>query len=277
MQECQLLIPEIVSLLPALKTLLKHLETFRRTGAVLINWLDHGADILLKMDAPVTGPDRTKLIAFARDHKILRISAGDELIAMLAPPTLTLSGATVEPPPGAFLQASRTGEAAIIAAVLAGLPKLTAKSKIIELYAGIGTISFALAASTRVEAYEGGAAAVAAHEKAIRAGNLAGRMSITTRDLTRQPVLAAQFQGAAAVVLDPPFAGATVQIKFLAQSDIRRIIYVSCNPDALAQDAATLRRAGYSVIAATPIDQFPYSDNIESVVVFDRGRISTVR
>jgi 23S rRNA (uracil1939-C5)-methyltransferase len=277
MQECQLLIPEIVSLLPALKTLLKHLETFRRTGAVLINWLDHGADILLKMDAPVTGPDRTKLIAFAREHKILRISAGDELIAMLAPPTLTLSGATVEPPPGAFLQASRTGEAAIIAAVLAGLPKLTAKSKIIELYAGIGTISFALAQHARVEAYEGGAAAVAAHEKAIRAGNLAGRMSITTRDLTRQPVLAAQFQGAAAVVLDPPYAGATVQIKFLAQSDIRRIIYVSCNPDALAQDAATLRRAGYSVIAATPIDQFPYSDNIESVVVFDRGRISTVR
>jgi 23S rRNA (uracil1939-C5)-methyltransferase len=282
MRECVLLIPEIVALLPALKTLLKHLETFRRQGSVLINWLDHGADILLKMDAPVTGPDRTKLVAFARDNHTLRISVAEgvkepELIAMLAPPVLTLSGVAVEPPPGAFLQASREGEAAIIAAVLAGLPKLTAKSKLIELYAGVGTLSFALAAKARVEAYEGGPAAVAAHDKAIRAGGLAGRMSITTKDLTRQPVLSAAFTGAAAVVLDPPFAGATVQIKFLAAAPVRRIIYVSCNPDALAADAAVLRRAGYAVGSATPIDQFPYSANTESVVVFDKGKISTVR
>jgi 23S rRNA (uracil1939-C5)-methyltransferase len=282
MQECTLLIPEITALLPSLKTLLKHLETFRRTGAVIINWLDHGADILLRTDAQVTGPDRTKLIAFARAHNLLRISVAEgtnppELIAMLAPPTLTLSGIPVEPPPGAFLQASRDGEAAIIAAIIAGLPKLTAKSKITELYAGIGTLSFALAQHARVEAYEGNAEAVAAHGKAIRTNNLAGRMSVALRDLTRRPVLATEFQNAAAVVLDPPFAGAAVQIKFLTQSNVRRIIYVSCNPDALAQDAAALRRAGYSVIAATPIDQFPYSENVESVVVFDKGRISTVR
>ncbi len=281
MQECALLIPEITALLPSLKTLLKHLETFRRTGSVIINWLDHGADILFRTDAPVTGPDRTKLIAFAREHNLLRISVAEgtnapELIAMLAPPILTLSGVPVEPPPGAFLQASRDGEAAIIAATIAGLPKLTGKSKIIELYAGIGTLSFALAQHARVEAYEGNPEAVAAHGKAIRA-NALGRMSILLRDLTRRPVLATEFANAAAVVLDPPFAGATVQIKFLTQSNVKRIIYVSCNPDALAQDAAALRRAGYSIIAATPIDQFPYSENVESVVVFDKGRISTVR
>jgi 23S rRNA (uracil1939-C5)-methyltransferase len=74
--------------------------------------------------------------------------------------------------------------------------------------------------------------------------------------------------GAAVVVLDPPYAGAGAQMKNLAGSAVPRIIYVSCNPDALANDAALLRRAGYGCVNATPIDQFPYSENLESVVVF---------
>jgi 23S rRNA (uracil1939-C5)-methyltransferase len=50
------------------------------------------------------------------------------------------------------------------------------------------------------------------------------------------------------------------------------VIYVSCNPEALAADAGALRRAGYGVLVATPIDQFPYSGNLESVVVFGAGK-----
>ncbi len=51
---------------------------------------------------------------------------------------------------------------------------------------------------------------------------------------------------------------------------MKRILYISCNPDALAVDAAQLHRAGYAVLAATPIDQFPYSENVESVVVLEK-------
>jgi 23S rRNA (uracil1939-C5)-methyltransferase len=75
---------------------------------------------------------------------------------------------------------------------------------------------------------------------------------------------------AAAIVLDPPYAGAAAQMRFIVQANVARIIYVSCNPEALAADAGALRRAGYSVLAATPIDQFPYSENLESVVVFGK-------
>ena len=49
------------------------------------------------------------------------------------------------------------------------------------------------------------------------------------------------------------------------------MIYVSSNPAALARDAATLRAAGYRVLAATPIDQFLWSPRLESVTVFARG------
>ncbi|OYV52961.1 MAG: (uracil-5)-methyltransferase [Acidocella sp. 20-58-15] len=273
MTECVLLTPRIVALLPDFRILLRSIEALRRTGAVIINWLDTGPDILLRLDGDLTGPDRTKLIAFARAHNAVRISvakgaAEAELVVMLSSPVITLSGVAVEPPPGAFLQASAAGEAAIIQAVLAGLPKLTAKSRIVELYAGVGTLSFALVPHGRVEAYEGAADAVAAHELALRKANLAGRMSVAVRDLTRRPLMVADMTKAAVVVLDPPYGGTGPQMKNLAAALVPRIIYVSCNPDALATDAFALKRAGYEVVSATPIDQFPYSENLESVVVF---------
>lgn len=279
MTECLLLEPRLFLLLAPLRVLLRSLQGLRRAGSVLVNWLDDGPDVLLRLDAPWTGPDRARMIDFARANRVLRIAVAAEKgepepVAVLAPPVITLSGVAVEPAPGAFLQASAAGEAAIIAAVLAGLPKLTGKARVVELYAGIGTLTFALAAQARVEAYEGFAPAVAAQEAALRRANLAGRISVSLRDLARRPLLVAELVGRAAVVLDPPFAGAGPQMKNLVASGVSRVIYVSCNPAALAADAVALRRAGYEVLAATPIDQFLYSDNLESVVVFAKNLLS---
>jgi 23S rRNA (uracil1939-C5)-methyltransferase len=277
MQECVLLDPGIVALLPPLRMLLRSLEGFRKAASVVINLLDNGADILVRGDADFTGPDRNKIIAFARAQNVPRFSiakdkAEPEPVIILNPPVITLSAIPVEPAPGAFLQASPAGEAAIIAAVLAGLPKLTAKSRIAELYAGIGTLTFAVARLARVEAYEGNADAVTAQERAIRRNNLAGRITLTQRDLSRRPLQLPDLTARAAAILDPPYAGASVQMRFLIAASVPRIIYVSCNPDALAKDAHALANAGYTLLAATPIDQFPYSENLESVVVFGKPK-----
>ncbi len=276
MQECALLRPELLPLLPPLRVLLRSLQCFRREASVVINWLDNGPDILIRADAELTQPDRAKLIAFAREHGAPRISVAEpkglpEPVIILANPSLRFAGVEVTPPPGGFLQPSVEGEAAIVAAMLAGLPKLRNKSRIIELYAGCGTLSFALAGRARVEAYEGDEQAVYAADKAARAAGLAGRVVVTKRDLHRRPLLTQDFKNADAVVLDPPFAGAAAQMKFLAGAGVARIIYISCNPEALAHDAGVLRQAGYGVVAATPIDQFAYSENVESVVVFGRS------
>lgn len=277
MRECALLLPSITALLPELRILLRSLQAFKATGSVIINWLDHGPDILLRLDAPFTSPDKSRIIAFANAHHAPRISiaTGAELpepLVILANSTITFSNIQAEPPPGGFLQASREGEAAIIAATRAGLPKLSKKALIIELFAGSGTLSFALAQHARVEAYEGDSAAASAQDKAIRNANLAGRMRVTQRDLHRRPLQAADLAKAAAVVLDPPFAGAARQMPFLAAASVARVIYVSCNPAALATDAAILHCAGYALLAATPIDQFPFSENLESVVVFEKAK-----
>ena len=238
--------------------------------------LDHGVDLLLRTDALLDRADRTRLIDFARAHHVPRISwapmqGEPEPIVILQPPRITLSGVVVEPPPGAFLQASREGEAALVRAVLAGLPgKLPGRARVADLYAGCGTLSFALAHHARVTAWEGDAATSAALRKAANRADLPGRVEAAQRDLARQPIAATELAGIAAVVLDPPFAGAAAQTAVIAAAKPPRVIYVSCNPAVLARDARMLHDAGYQLLSATPIDQFLWSARLESVCVFRR-------
>jgi 23S rRNA (uracil1939-C5)-methyltransferase len=166
-----------------------------------------------------------------------------------------------------FLQASASGEAAIIAAVLDALP---VKGRIAELFAGCGTITFALARRTRVAAWEGDAASASALRSAANHAGLAGSVTVTQRDLTRQPLQTKEFSGFAAVVLDPPFAGAAVQVSQIAAAKVPVVVYVGCNPTTLGRDAKLLSQAGYRLAAATPIDQFLWSARLESVCVFAR-------
>jgi 23S rRNA (uracil1939-C5)-methyltransferase len=88
--------------------------------------------------------------------------------------------------------------------------------------------------------------------------------------LMRQPLQPAELAGAAAVVLDPTYAGGGAQMAPLAQSGVPVIIYVSCNPGALARDAVVLRDRNYTITKATAIDQFLWSAGVESVCVFEK-------
>jgi 23S rRNA (uracil1939-C5)-methyltransferase len=151
------------------------------------------------------------------------------------------------------------------------LDALPAKGRIAELFAGCGTITFALAQRVRVAAWEGDAASVSALRAAANHAGLAGRVTVTQRDLTRQPLQAKELSGFAAVVLDPPFAGAAIQVTQIAAAKVPVVIYVNCNPTTLARDARLLSQAGYRLQAATPIDQFLWSTRLESVCVFARA------
>ena len=90
------------------------------------------------------------------------------------------------------------------------------------------------------------------------------------RDLARQPSGADVLSKVEAVVLDPPHAGAAAQVAEIAESKVRRVVYVSCNPATLARDATQLRQAGFRLVSALPVDQFLWSARLESVVVFAR-------
>jgi len=275
-EACLVLHPRLQNLLAPLRMLLADLSALRRQASVIINLLDSGPDVLLHTDAALTLEDRTAVTAFAAEQGLPRVSCIEgsgvpETIALLRPPETALSGIQVRPAPGAFLQATEAGEQAIIEAVMAGLPtKLTARSRIGELYAGCGTLTFALARVARVMAWEGEAAAVAALKQAVNGHGLAGKIEATQRDLTRQPLTAKELAGMAAIVLDPPHAGAAAQIGAIATSGVPVVVYVNCNPMALGRDARLLHAGGYKLASVTAIDQFLWSARVESVAVFRR-------
>lgn len=267
MRECPILAPALFELVQALRPVLLRLDGLRREGEAQVNLLDSGPDLLLRTDAPLSARDRVALAGLATERRMPRVywaRMGDRTLepaAVIGPTSHAFSGRTTEPPPGAFLQASRQGEAAIVAAVLAALPEKL-KGSIVELYAGSGSLTHALSDRAPVAAFEGDAAAVAA----LRAARNP-RVTATLRDLARQPLREAELKGVAAVVLDPPYAGAAAQMPALVAARLP-IIYVSCNPVALIRDTRLLLDAGYQPVSAAAIDQFLWSTQVETVVGF---------
>lgn len=268
---CEIMHPTLFAALQPLRQVLRSLEGLRQAGEIQINLLDSGLDILFSTDGPLTAADRIRLAAFADSLSIPRInwyqrgSDAYETVAQRGSVFHSLATASVAPPPGAFLQATQESERWIQEAVLAALPaKLAKRDSIIELYAGCGTLSFPLSTLARVVAYEGYQPAATC----LKTAASGYKLDVSLRDLNRQPIMARELGEAAAVVLDPPHAGAKLQMKQLTLGKPKHVVYVSCNPAALAKDAEALHTAGYSLTSVQVIDQFLWSTEVEAVCGF---------
>jgi len=72
------------------------------------------------------------------------------------------------------------------------------------------------------------------------------------------------------LLLDPPRIGAEAVVAHVALARPSRIVYVSCNPDTLARDAARLVHThGYRLVRTGIVDMFPHTSHIESVSEFE--------
>ncbi len=263
MHECHILRPELFALVAPLRGLLGKLLRPRRPGEVQLTLADQGVDVLLK-GAEIEGLEAIEaLTGFCIGHRLARMTLdqglGPEAFYEPEPITVTLSGAAVPFPPGAFLQATEDGEAALVAAVRDAVGDAT---KVADLFAGLGT--FALALRGQIYAAEASRDAVLALKRA------GPGIAVEHRDLYRRPLDAAELANFAAVVLDPPRAGAVEQIAAIAGSQVPRIAYVSCNPATFARDAKTLVAGGYSLGWVRPVGQFRWSTHVELAACFNR-------
>jgi len=151
---------------------------------------------------------------------------------------------------------------------------LKGSGTIVDLFAGCGTFSLALADTHKVHAVEGAKAQCTALELAVRRqGPRVGLkpLAVERRDLARRPLRHDELNSYDAAVIDPPRAGAATQCEALATSSIPVIASVSCNPATFARDARTLIDGGYRLESVTPLDQFLWSPHIELVGIFRRG------
>ncbi len=91
------------------------------------------------------------------------------------------------------------------------------------------------------------------------------------------PQLASMIKNADVAVLDPPRAGCMPNLlEAVAAAGVKKIVYVSCDPATMARDVKLLRTLGYEFIEATPVDMFPNTGSVETVVLLSHKKNLTV-
>jgi 23S rRNA (uracil1939-C5)-methyltransferase len=148
---------------------------------------------------------------------------------------------------------------------------LTKGERVLDLYAGIGTLSLSAAREAA------SVTAVEENPKAVNLGRLAARINgasnieflIGRVETVLRKVRLGEHD---AVLADPPRAGfEQAAVAELMRLGPARIAYVSCEPSTQARDVALLIRAGYRVRRAAIVDMFPQTYHIESVVLLERA------
>jgi len=265
--DCQLLTPALIASFPALAALTVLACSRKGEIDLTVTEASVGPDVLVATDKELTPQLRVDLAALANQFGLSRLVWNDEPVVTINPPAQDFDGTGVVPPPGAFLQATRHGEAALLSAV----EEITAQAvRIVDLFAGCGTFTLPLAKRAEMHAVEGEAAMLKALDRGWREGHQLRRVTTETRDLFRRPLEIDELRHFDAAVIDPPRAGAEAQIKTLAASEIGTIAMVSCNPVTFARDAKTLIDAGFAMAWVQVVDQFRWSAHVEVVARFTR-------
>jgi 23S rRNA (uracil1939-C5)-methyltransferase len=259
--------PELLAALPRLRSLASAFGggAFDLSATLCANGLDVNV-----LGRGLAEPAGGKLADIANAARVCRLSMNGDPLITLVPPRIAFEGISAVPPPGAFLQASAEGEAALLALVRKAIG---GARRIADLFCGLGAFALPLSIGARVDAFDSDLPAIHALNEAVKDAQRNGltlRAGGETRNLFERPLSASEIGKFDAVVFDPPRAGAEAQAAELAKSKIACVIGVSCNPDSFARDAAILSLGGFELVETTPVDQFVYAPHIELVGVFRR-------
>ncbi|MBJ3761571.1 class I SAM-dependent RNA methyltransferase [Maribius pontilimi] len=259
---CRVLMPQIRAALPVLEALVVVGGSRKAELSLAVTHGPAGLDVAVAGGKPLDRELRETLSQIAGQADLARLSWGDELVAQERPPLQDMGGVQVIPPPGAFLQATKAGEAALLDAVGS---IVRGADRVIDLFAGCGTFALPLSRGSDIHAVEGLRALSDATLAGWRKAGGLHKLTVETRDLFERPVLPIELKSFDAAVIDPPRAGAEAQMQALADSPIATIASVSCNPVSFARDAAIAVKAGFEIRQLLVVDQFRWSPHVEIV------------
>jgi 23S rRNA (uracil1939-C5)-methyltransferase len=184
-----------------------------------------------------------------------------------------LGGASFLISPTSFFQTNVRAAEMLVQEVVTAIPR---DALVLDLYAGAGLFALPLALRGHiVVAVEENRAAVADGEASMRLN----RIPESRCRFIAQPVEKALDRGRRslpqnfdAVVLDPPREGCESSVidSLLAGRELSKVVYVSCDPESLARDLANMTSCGYAIDSIQPVDMFPHTPHIETVVVLNR-------
>ena len=173
--------------------------------------------------------------------------------------------------PTAFFQTNVGAAREVVKLVIEGVGDAR---HVLDLYAGSGLLSLPLVkAGARVTAVEENRQAMKDAEANIRLNRIPGGQVRLITSSVEDALPRVSRDPWDAVVLDPPRQGCPPDVLDAVFNHIAppRAVYVSCNPEALAAELPVILNAGYRVTSIQPVDMFPHTDHIETVVALSRG------
>jgi len=267
LKECPLLMPALLDCLPACHALAGIGASRTAEIKISVTYSDVGADIDVRDAKALDGPLRARLADLAGAHDLARLNWNGELVADRKHPAQSIGSAQVLPPPGAFLQATPQGQAALVTAMQEAV---SGAKRVLDLFAGCGTFSLPLAEQAEVHAVEGLSEMLRALDAGWRYAKGLKTVTTETRDLFSRPLVPLELKKFDAVVIDPPRAGAKAQMAEIVASEIKVVGAVSCNPVSFARDAKILTDGGFTLNWVKPVDQFRWSGHVELAARFSR-------
>ena len=177
---------------------------------------------------------------------------------------------------GSFYQVNRDG-AELLYGIAADFAEPEGKS-VIDLYCGTGTIGLSMAKRAKqvvgIEIVEEAVECANANAKLNGIENAefyCGDASDTEGLLESVERKSGKKINADVVIMDPPRKGSTPElIEYLSRRGVERVVYVSCDPDTLARDCAEFLKYGYKMSEVIPVNMFPRTGHVESVVCLTR-------
>ena len=149
--------------------------------------------------------------------------------------------------------------------------------RVLDAYCGTGTIGLCLAHAAEAQGINLSLTGVDQVENNIQMARRNARNNkleaeFICDDATRyMQALAKDGQNFDVIILDPPRAGSTPTfLKATAQLAQKKIVYVSCNVVTQARDLKVLLDSGFAIERVTPVDMFPHTKHVESVVALSR-------
>ena len=222
-------------------------------------------DVRVEISASSTG-ERTIALAPTRGEEKARITEGQNVLHEI------VHGRTLEVSQESFWQ-SHVRAPEVLTDVVLGFAQLKSAEHVLDLYGGVGLFTAAIidavGSEGHVDLIEGSKVAT---EDARRNFATFKNITVATGDVAK---LLPRVTSADVVVLDPPREGAGKEvIAQITALNPRAIVYVACDPAALARDTAYLEDHSYSLAKLRAFDLFPMTHHIECVALYERAEVS---
>jgi tRNA/tmRNA/rRNA uracil-C5-methylase (TrmA/RlmC/RlmD family) len=241
---------------------------------------------LAPLDQPMPDATRVDLVAPSADDPRMLVTYRGEKRPTGAEDTVRelVGDFTFQVHAGGFWQVHREAPAALAENVAAAVDWLGERvdpaATNLDLYGGVGLLTAGFlsgagdaARITTVESSEGATDLAAENLSAFPGVQpVTARVEHYVRDLLQGSSAVRERLNRGTVVLDPPRAGAGLEVtEALIELAPANIVYVACDPVALARDTAVLVAGGYELTALRGFDLFPHTHHFESIAVFQRN------